>query len=98
MRGKYLVKQDRQKKNHLQCQWMWNRNYFVLVGEKYSKYKREVKVIPWLVVVDLDKKVLKKIVRKKRIIRKIRKLNENRTRVKFEKRVNTLMSTDAPDL
>ena len=56
---------------------------FVLVGEKYRKYIRDVKVIPWelqhrLVVVDLDKKVLKKGVRKERIIRrKVWKLNEN---------------------
>ena len=47
---------------------------------KYGKYIRDVKVIPWelqhrLVVVDLDKKVLKKV-RKERIIRrKIWKLN-----------------------
>ena len=39
---------------------------FVLVGEKYKKYIRDVKVIPWelqhrLVVVNLDKKVLKKL-------------------------------------
>ena len=38
--------------------------YFVLVGEKYRKYIRDVKVISWqlqhkLVVVDLDKKILK---------------------------------------
>ena len=38
---------------------------FVLVGEKYRKYIRDVKVIPWefqhrMVVVDLDEKVLKK--------------------------------------
>ena len=77
---------------------------FVLVGEKYRKYIRDVKVIPWeiqhrMVVVDLDKKVLKKVVRKKRIIRrKIWKLNENQTRVRFEKRVKKLVSTDAPDL
>ena len=76
---------------------------FVLVGEKYRKYIRDVKVIPWelqhrLVVVDLDKKVLKKVVRKERIIRKIWKLNENRTRVRFEKIVKELVSTDAPDL
>ena len=77
---------------------------FVLMGEKYRKYIRDVKVIPWelqlrLVVVDLDKKVLKKVVRKERIIRrKISKLNENRTRVRFEKRVKELVSTDAPDL
>ena len=66
---------------------------FVLVGEKYKKYVRVVKVIPWelqhrLVVVDLDKKVLTK----QRIITKIWKLNENRTRVKEQ------VSTDAPDL
>ena len=77
---------------------------FVLVGEKYRKYIRDVKVIPWelqhrMVVVDLDKKALKKIVRKERIIRrKIWKLNENQTRVRFEKIVKKLVSTDAPDL
>ena len=44
-----------------------------------------------LVVVDLD--------RKERIIRrKIWKLNENQARVRFEKRVKELVSTDAPDL
>ena len=49
--------------------------------------------------VDLDKNFLKKIVRKQRIIRrKIWKLNENRTKVTFEKRVKELISTDAPDL
>ena len=42
---------------------------------------------------------LKKMVRKQRIItRKIWKLNEKRTRVRFEKRVKELVSTDAPDL
>ena len=72
----------------------------MLVGKKYRKYIRDVKMIPWelqhrMVVVDLDKKV----VRKERIIRrKICKLNENRTRVRFEKRVKELVSTDAPDL
>ena len=65
---------------------------FVLEGEKYRKYVRDVKVIPWklqhkLVVVDLDKKVPKKTVKKPRIIRrKIWKLNENRIRVRFEKK------------
>ena len=77
---------------------------FVLVGEKYRKHMRDVKVIPWelqhrMVVVNLDKKVLKKVVIKERIIRrKIWKLNENQTRVRFEKRVKELVSTDAPDL
>ena len=56
---------------------------FVLLGEKYRKYIRNVKVIPWelqyrLLVFDLDKKFLKKIERNQRIIRrKIYKLNEN---------------------
>ena len=45
----------------------------MLVGEKYRKYITDVKVIPWelqhrLVVVDLDKKALKKVVRKQQII------------------------------
>ena len=45
---------------------------FVLVGRKYRKYVKNAKVIPWelqhrLVVVDLDEKVLKKVVRKQRI-------------------------------
>ena len=77
---------------------------FVLVGEKYRKYIRDVKVIPRelqhrLVVVAVDKKVLKKVVRKKGIMkRKIWKFNENQTRVRFEKRVKKLVSTDAPDL
>ena len=48
---------------------------FVLVGTKYSKYVRNVKVISWelqhrLVVIDLDKKALKKIVRKEGIIKR----------------------------
>ena len=37
--------------------------------------------------------------REQRIIRrKIWKLNENRTKIRFEKRVNELVSTDVPDL
>ena len=52
-----------------------------------------------LVFVDLNKKVLKKVVRKERIMRrKTWKLNENRTRVRIEKRVKELVSTDTPDL
>ena len=39
---------------------------FVLMGEKYRKYSRDAKVIQWelqhrLVVVDLDKKVIKRL-------------------------------------
>ena len=55
--------------------------------KKYKKYVRDVKVIKWelqhrLVVVDLDKK----IVRKQRIIRrKVWKSNENRTKKKSKR-------------
>ena len=50
-------------------------------------------------VVDLYKKVLKKIVRKERMVRRrMWKLNENRTRVRFEKRVKELVRTDTSDL
>ena len=50
--------------------------------EKIQKYVRNVKVIPWelqqrLAVIDLNKKVLHKVVKKQPIIRKIGKLNEN---------------------
>ena len=43
--------------------------HFVLVGKKYKKFIRAVKVIPWklqhkLVIVDLAKKFLKKVVKK----------------------------------
>ena len=42
-----------------------------------------------LVVVDLNKKILKKIVRKELIMRRtLWKLNENQTRVRFEKEKN----------
>ena len=52
-----------------------------------------------VVVVDLDKKVLKKVVRKEWIIRRQTwKLNENQTGVRFEKSVKELVSTDTPDL
>ena len=73
---------------------------FVLLGKKYRKYVKNVKVIPWklqhrLVVVDMDKKVLKRILTKEQNLRKRTcKLNEIRTRVRFENRVKELVSTD----
>ena len=65
---------------------------FVLVRDKYRKYIRNVQVIPWelqhkIMVIDLDKKILNKVVRKQWIVRrKIWKLNENQKLVKFEKK------------
>ena len=46
--------------------------------------------------IDLDKKVPEKIVRKQWIVRKMWKLNENQTRVKFDN--SKLVSADMSDL
>lgn len=76
---------------------------FVLVGKGNRMYLRDVKVIPGellhrLVVVDLVKKKVKKVVRKEAIERKkVRKLKEDDTRARFEERVGELVSADAPD-
>ena len=51
-----------------------------------------------LVVVDLDKEVLEEIVRKEWMLRRMLKLNENCTRVRFEKGARELVSTDMSDL
>ena len=71
------------------------------VGKKYRKYVRDAEVIVWklqnrLGVVDLDKKVLKKIVRKEQIVRRsMWKLDENLTRVRFKKRKRTNLHRSA---
>ena len=92
-KGKSLIAPLDVKQKLILCLW-----------KKYRKYIRDVLVIPWklqhrLMVIDLDKTVVKMIARKKQIIRrKIWKLSENRTRVKFEKKLKELTSTDAPNL
>ena len=76
----------------------------VLVGKGNRKYLRDVKVISGelqhrLVVTDLVKKKVKKVVRKEVIERrKVWELKEDDTREIFEGRVRELVSTDAPDL
>ena len=77
---------------------------FVLVGKGNRKFLRDVKVIPGepqhrLVVTDLVKRKVKKVVRKEAIERrKVWKLKEDDTRARFEGRVGELVSTDALDL
>ena len=74
---------------------------FVLVGKENKKYLRDVKVIPGklqhrLVVTNLVRKKVKKVVRKEAIERrKVWKLKEDDTRTRFERRVGQLVSTDA---
>ena len=77
---------------------------FVLVGKESRNYLRDVKVILGelqhrLVVTDLIKKKVKKVVRKKVIERrKVWKLKEDDTRARFDGRVGELVSTVAADL
>ena len=77
---------------------------FVLVGKGNRKFLRDVKVIPGelqhrLVVTDLVKKKVKKVVRKETIERrKVWKLKEDDTRARFKGRVGELVSADARDL
>ena len=77
---------------------------FVLVGKGKRKYLRDVRVIPSelqhrLVVTDLVKKKVKKMVSKEAIERrKVWMLKEDDTRARSEGRVGELVSADAPDL
>ena len=76
---------------------------FVLVGTENRKYIKDVKVIPWelqhrLVVLDLDKRISRKIVKKERIMRRrVWKLNEKPTRMAFENKVKELVNTEGLD-
>ena len=77
---------------------------FVLVGNNNRKYIRDVKVIPGelqhrLLVVDVEKRKLKKLVKKRRYVRrKLWKLNEKEIREKFVGKVEELVDIEATDL
>ena len=77
---------------------------FVLVSKRNRRYLKDVKVIPWelqhrLVVADLDKMKLKKIVKKEQIMRRrVWKLNDNETRERFAGRVGELVRVDSSDV
>jgi len=97
-----MVQKRGKEESDIQCRGNVSEIDFVLVGKGNRKYLRDVKVIPGefqlrLVVVDLVKKKVKKVVRKEAIgRRKVWKLKEEDTRARFE--VGQLVSTDAPDL
>ena len=66
------------------------------------KYLKDVKAIPWelqhrLVVTDIDKRRLKKVV-KKTIRRRVWKLKKNNMKARFQERVKKLADVDAPNL
>lgn len=77
---------------------------FVLVDKEKRKFLKDIKVFPGelqhrLVVVDVDKRKVKKVVRKVALERRnVWKLKEEETRKKFEARVGELVETDASDL
>ena len=63
-----------------------------------------MKAIPWelqhrLVVTEVDKKKLKKVVKNEQIIRRrVWKLKENNIKTKFQEKVKKLVDVDAPNL
>ena len=64
---------------------------FVLVGKNNRKYVNDLKAIPWelqhwLVVTDINKRKLKKVVKDELTFRRrVSKLKENNTKTKFQK-------------
>ena len=77
---------------------------FVLLGKGQRRFLRDVKGIPGelqhsLVVVDVENKKVRKVVRKVMVERRrVWRLKEEEVRKSFEGRVGELVSTDAPDL
>ena len=62
-----------------------------------------MKAIPWelqhwLVVTDIDKRKLKKVVNNEQTFRRVWKLKENNMKTQFNKRVKKLVDVDAPNL
>ena len=77
---------------------------FVLAGKNNKKYLKDMKAIPWelqhqLVVTDIDKRKLKKVVKNKQTFRRrVWKLKGNNIQTKFQKSVKELVDVDAPNL
>ena len=77
---------------------------FVLVSKNNRKYLKDVKAIPWelqhrLVVTDIDKRKLKKVVKNEQTNKKrVWKLKENNMKTRFQERVKNLVDVDAPNL
>ena len=77
---------------------------FVLVSKNNKKYLKDGKAISWelqyrLVVTDIDKRKLKKVVKKELTIRRrVWKLKENNMKTKFQQRVKKLVDIDALNL
>ena len=77
---------------------------FIVIGKKDKKYIRDVKVVSGelqhgLVVADIEKRKLKKVIKKQRIThRRVWKLNDKEIRVEFQKQVQDQVNMEAPNL
>ena len=77
---------------------------FVLVSKNNRKYLKDVKAIPWesqhrLVITDIDKRKLKKVVKNKQTIgRRVWKLKKNNMKTRFQEKVKKLVDVDATNL
>ena len=77
---------------------------FVLVSKNNRKYSKDVKTISWelqhrLVVTDIDKRKLNKVVKNKQTIRRrVWRLKENNIKTKFQERFEVYVDADAPNL
>ena len=76
---------------------------FVLVGKNNKLYLKDMKAIPWklqhqLMVTDIDKRKLKKVVKNEQTFRRVWELKENNMKTKFQERVKELVDVDAPNL
>ena len=75
-----------------------------LVDKNNRKYLKDVKVIPWelqhrLVVTDVDKRKLKKVVKNEQATRRmVWKLNENNMKTRFQEEVKESVDVDASNL
>ena len=76
---------------------------FILVGKNNTKYLKDVKAIPWklqhrMVVTDMNKRKLRKVVKNEQIFRRVWKLKENNMKTKFQERARELADVDALNL
>ena len=96
---------EKKQKNKTACNICGNETEsdFVLVSINDRKYLKDVKAIPWelqhrLVVTDIDKRKLRKVVKNEQIFRRVWKLKENNMKTKFQERARELVDVDVPNL
>ena len=74
---------------------------FVLISKNNRKYLKDAKTIPRLVITDIDKRKLKKVVKNEQTInikKRVWKLKENKMKSRFQEREKELVDVDAPYL